>query len=178
MQTKPQAPEQAQATTTSTAPKGFKRILVALDHSDQAEAVFAHALNLARDDDSRLMVLHILTADVVPASDFMAAAYTGIYGAYSPVTLADAQHYVEEAIAQAQEWLGSLCETAQTQGIPSEYDCRRGDPGHRICEFAKNWEADLIILGRRGRSGLSEMMLGSVSNYVLHHATCSVLIVQ
>lgn len=47
-----------------------------------------------------------------------------------------------------------------------------------ICELARNWNADLIILGRRGRTGLSELLLGSVSNYVLHHAPCSVLTVQ
>ncbi len=38
--------------------------------------------------------------------------------------------------------------------------------------------ADLIVLGRRGRTGLAEALLGSVSNYVLHHAPCSVLVVQ
>ncbi len=38
--------------------------------------------------------------------------------------------------------------------------------------------ADLIVVGRRGRSGLSELILGSASNYVLHHAPCSVLTLQ
>ncbi|NEO65320.1 MAG: universal stress protein, partial [Moorea sp. SIO4G2] len=36
----------------------------------------------------------------------------------------------------------------------------------------------LIVLGRRGLGGLKEMVLGSVSNYVVHHAPCSVLVVQ
>ncbi|MEO0350033.1 MAG: universal stress protein, partial [Cyanobacteria bacterium P01_A01_bin.15] len=40
------------------------------------------------------------------------------------------------------------------------------------------WNADLIMMGRRGRSGFSELLLGSVSNYVMHHAPCSVLTVQ
>ena len=47
-----------------------------------------------------------------------------------------------------------------------------------ICELAKFWNADLIIMGRRGRSGLAEVFLGSESNYVLHHAPCSVQIVH
>ncbi|MGL4622525.1 MAG: universal stress protein, partial [Chroococcidiopsis sp.] len=47
-----------------------------------------------------------------------------------------------------------------------------------ICDFALAWKADLIVTGRRGRRGLSEFFMGSVSNYVLHHASCSVLTVQ
>ncbi|NEO28803.1 MAG: universal stress protein, partial [Kamptonema sp. SIO4C4] len=35
-----------------------------------------------------------------------------------------------------------------------------------------------VIIGRRGRVGLSEILLGSVSNYVLHHAPCAVMVVQ
>ena len=45
-------------------------------------------------------------------------------------------------------------------------------------ESSQNWEADLIVIGRRGHQGLSEILLGSVSNYVVHHAPCSVLVVQ
>ncbi|MEA5469202.1 universal stress protein [Spirulina sp. 06S082] len=44
--------------------------------------------------------------------------------------------------------------------------------------MVKSWQADLIAIGRCGHSGLTELFLGSVSNYVLYHAFCSVLIVQ
>ncbi|NJN32588.1 MAG: universal stress protein [Synechococcales cyanobacterium RM1_1_8] len=53
-----------------------------------------------------------------------------------------------------------------------------GRAGHLICHQAKTWEAELILLGRRGRSGLKELMLGSVSSYVMHRANCSVLVIQ
>lgn len=53
-----------------------------------------------------------------------------------------------------------------------------GSPGRSICQAAKAWEADLIVVGSHQRKGLSEMILGSVSNYVLHHAPCSVLVVH
>jgi nucleotide-binding universal stress UspA family protein len=43
---------------------------------------------------------------------------------------------------------------------------------------ARTWNADLIVIGRRGLRGLAEMFLGSVSNHVIHHAHCSVLVVQ
>lgn len=47
-----------------------------------------------------------------------------------------------------------------------------------ICDVARSWKADLIVLGRRGYSGVKELFLGSVSNYVLHHTPCSILTVQ
>jgi nucleotide-binding universal stress UspA family protein len=53
-----------------------------------------------------------------------------------------------------------------------------GDPGQTICKVAETWGADLILMGRNRKSGISEMFLGSTSNYVLHHAPCSVLAVQ
>lgn len=44
--------------------------------------------------------------------------------------------------------------------------------------FTKAWNADLIIMGSRGHSGLKELVLGSISKYVVHHALCSVMVVR
>ncbi|MGA7934086.1 MAG: universal stress protein, partial [Kovacikia sp.] len=74
--------------------------------------------------------------------------------------------------------LQSYTEKATAAGVPTEFTQNAGNPGRKICDMVQTWGADLIILGRRGRSGLNELLLGSVSNYVLHHATCSVLTVQ
>jgi nucleotide-binding universal stress UspA family protein len=57
-------------------------------------------------------------------------------------------------------------------------DCQLGEAGSLICKAAQNWGTDLIVIGRRGHRWLSEILLGSVSNYVVHHALCSVLVVQ
>jgi nucleotide-binding universal stress UspA family protein len=63
-------------------------------------------------------------------------------------------------------------------GIKTEFTQIPGNPGQTIKKIAQNWDADLIVMGSRGRTGLSELVLGSVSNYVMHHAPCSVLIVH
>jgi nucleotide-binding universal stress UspA family protein len=52
-----------------------------------------------------------------------------------------------------------------------------GEAGQTICETAKNQSVDSIVMGRNQKSVFSEMFLGSTSNYVLHHAPCSVFII-
>jgi nucleotide-binding universal stress UspA family protein len=95
----------------------------------------------------------------------------------------------EEAIkAYAQQWevyerqglnfLQNLVTEVTEVGVLVEFTQTPGDPGNKICALAETWEADLIILGRRGHTGLKEFFLGSISNYVLHHAPCSVLTIQ
>ena len=74
--------------------------------------------------------------------------------------------------------LQSYASEANTAGVNTEFRQILGNPGSVICNLARKWEADLIVVGRRGRKGLTEFFLGSVSNYVLHHAPCSTLTVH
>ena len=53
-----------------------------------------------------------------------------------------------------------------------------GAPSRVIIEFAKEWGADLIVVGSHGRGFWGRVMLGSVSDAILHHAPCSVLVVR
>ena len=62
--------------------------------------------------------------------------------------------------------------------LNTEFRQLPGSPGRTICHLAWSWQADLIIVGNQGRSRIGELLLGSVSNYVLHHAPCSVLTVK
>jgi nucleotide-binding universal stress UspA family protein len=71
-----------------------------------------------------------------------------------------------------------LAQEATSSGVKVEYQQVPGIPGRTICRVAEKWQADLILIGRRGRTALMELFLGSVSNYVVHHAQCCVLIVQ
>ena len=55
---------------------------------------------------------------------------------------------------------------------------RQGNAGHEIVVAAHDVEADLIVMGTRGLSGLSKLVLGGVARSVLQHARCSVLVVR
>jgi len=69
-------------------------------------------------------------------------------------------------------------QVATARGVATEWDVKVGDAGSVLLQLAVVWNADLIVLGRRGHRGLAEVFLGSISNYVVHHAPCSVLVVQ
>ncbi|WP_199338252.1 universal stress protein [Nostoc sp. FACHB-133] len=79
---------------------------------------------------------------------------------------------------QAQSLLQLYYQKAKILGIMAESSYQTGDPGTNICDLARSWGADLIVLGRRGLNGFAELLAGSVSNHVVHHAPCSVLVVQ
>jgi nucleotide-binding universal stress UspA family protein len=71
-----------------------------------------------------------------------------------------------------------LEQEATAAGVSAQFTLNYGDPGKMICALAKSYDADLIIVGRRGLNGLSELVMGSVSNYIFHHAPCDVLTIQ
>lgn len=157
---------------------GFQKILVAIDNSRLTQSVFEQGLGLALFTRGSLMLLHCLSSDLIgepmvpiPVElglypEMMASSYEAWYSRY------------EDQRSQAQAILRHYWEIATTQGVPTQFNLPTGEPSLCLCQAAKNWGADLIVLGRRGRTGLAEALLGSVSNYVLHHAPCSVLVVQ
>ncbi|MBE9013475.1 universal stress protein [Pseudanabaenaceae cyanobacterium LEGE 13415] len=156
----------------------FHNILVALDRSDMSSQVLEQAINLAKATDASLILL-----TVIPPFDPVRAGLDcpGINGAYFQVSEKTMQLYLEQWKTLEQEgsdWLRSQATKATEAGVKSEIAQTLGDPGCVICKLAETWKVDLIIVGRRGISELNELFLGSVSNYVLHHAPCSVLTVQ
>lgn len=63
-------------------------------------------------------------------------------------------------------------------GFTAESEVRAGSPASVVVAFATEWDADLVIMGSHGRTGLARLLLGSVARNVLHHASCSVLVIR
>lgn len=157
----------------------FAKILVAVDYLPGTPRVFEQALQLAKACASQLTIFHCVQGQMPGMPEMLALASRGAYGGiYAKEMLELEEQLLREVTEELQAWLRSFCKRAEEAGIRAEFDYQIGEPGTKICALAKSWGADLIILGRRGRSGLSEIFLGSVSNYVVHHAPCSVLVVQ
>lgn len=158
----------------------FRRILVAVDNSALAQHVFDKAVSLAKATDARLMLLHVLspsdedysTSPEFPDSDSL---YPTLH---SEAVENQQQHQWKRVEQQRLELLQLYWETATIAGVLTEFTQHLGSPSQIICHVARTWNADLLVMGCRRRSSFKEQNSGSVSNYITHHASCSILTVQ
>lgn len=133
------------------------RILIAMDESDdalRAAQAVAHAIH---PENSQIVLLHVLEP---PA-------------AFEP----DQSLWKREE--QAKIFLKNASAHLQRAHFKSiETQLVEGEPKDKIVEVARQRNADLIVLGSQGRTGLAGILLGSVAESVAHHADCSILIVR
>lgn len=152
------------------------KILVALDKSPQTCIVFEEALEIAQKCGSQLMLFHCINRNLLN-EPFFAVGTIGDISMYGNLHQQFQQNLLHET-EQVRIWLENCCQQANIKRIPAKFKYEFGEVGTKICDVAESWGADLIILGRRGHKGITEILLGSVSNYVLHHASTSVLVVH
>lgn len=153
----------------------FQKIVVALDRSDTSQQVLDAAISLAKSLNAQLMLVHVLS----PTDGFASPVFS-MPGTY-PLVREDVDFYLKQwrsKETEGLEFLKAKADVATAAGISTEFTQILGDPGNAICTIARTWNANLILIGRRGYKGLGEFFMGSISNYVLHHAPCSVLTIQ
>lgn len=138
---------------------GLQKILFATDGSLCSEAALRETIGLSKACVSKLYVLSVI--EVNPEYESLAPAI------------------VEKADNETKEMLENVKKCASQEGISCETIVHRGeDPAHFIVEEAKKLNADMIVMGRHGkRSGITKLLLGSVTQKVIGHATCKVLAV-
>ncbi|MEP0870637.1 universal stress protein [Trichocoleus desertorum AS-A10] len=157
----------------------YRRILVAIDHSSISRQAFEQALALAKLTEANLMLLHVLSYEEEGSPRLpVLTGFDAYPGMIRTQALELYQQQWQNYEGQGLAMLRSRAQEAADAGVRVEFTQSPGSPGRAICALARTWGADLILVGRRGRSGLSELFLGSVSNYVLHHAPCAVLVTQ
>lgn len=146
----------------------IQKILAAIDSSEgMSKRVFQEARDLAKIKRASLKLLHVLPLDEKNAPGILSLRNTP-----------ESKKRWEEFEKPGLDLLKSFALEASASGVSVEYAQLLGGAARHICETAQLWHADLIVMGRRGVSGMHELFLGSVSNYVTHYAPCSVLVVQ
>jgi nucleotide-binding universal stress UspA family protein len=140
----------------------YQTILMPTDGSQCSESAIAHALELAQKLGSKVTFLYVLEDPtrnlwLTPEMPYVPELLQDLEGA--------AKSALERAMALAQQ-AGVVAQTRQVSAKPVD----------GILEEAKN--ADLVVMGTHGRSGIDKMLLGSVTEGVLHRCRTPVLVVR
>ncbi|HZW54943.1 MAG TPA: universal stress protein [Nitrososphaerales archaeon] len=144
---------------------GIKRILVAVDGSENATRAVKVASTLAKDNNAKLTILHVIT---IPA-----VVYSG--------DVAFPLNKIEvEARRQGEKYVESAQSTARQAGVKAETEIIESidSPVRGITDYSEKNMIDLIVVGTRGLGGFKRLLLGSVGSGVVHYAHCSVLVVR
>jgi nucleotide-binding universal stress UspA family protein len=141
----------------------FRRILCAVDFSTCSTKAISYALSLAEEAGGCLTLLHVvegLDHDPMTTSHFNVPEYR--------------QHLVEDA----QRRLAELVPTETRTWCECRAEVRTGKAYREILETARTSDADLIVVGVRGRNAVDLALFGSTTNHVVRSAECPVLTVR
>ncbi len=141
----------------------YERFLVPVDGSEHSKHALKSAKRLAQNMgiNARITLLHI-----IPSNNINTVAF-GVDIDIEQLQVEEVRRILDES---AQVLSGSSIQ------YDSEYHI--GDPAEMICKKAKEGDYDIIVMGSRGLSLFSELLLGSVSHKVVQHANCAVMIVK
>jgi nucleotide-binding universal stress UspA family protein len=139
------------------------RILLAIDESEYSDR--ATEITLARPWPKGSTVRVLCVAQVyIPIP--------------SPYGMQNYEDVTEMLLKRAQAVVDRAAALLAGIGASIETCVREGDPRTEIVEEAKDWSADLIVVGSRGRTGMQRWLVGSVAEHVVRHAPCSVEVVR
>lgn len=133
----------------------YKKILFATDFSSASEAALKYATALARDSGAKLIILHVEELPMPYAGGEM----------YFPET--------EFPNPELQTILSAV--VPSDKNVAYEHKLVLGVPAQDIVQTAIEEQVDLIVLGTHGRTGIKRVLMGSVAESVIRHATCPVL---
>jgi nucleotide-binding universal stress UspA family protein len=143
----------------------FRRILLATDFSGPSRRAFKVALDMARANRAGLTVAHVLVPPMPPVGDM---------AGYLPPATYEAIEASERRRATAA--LARLVARARAAKVPARAVLLEGLPHDQIARRAR--QADVVVLGTHGRTGLPRLLLGSVAARVVALAPCPVLTVR
>ena len=156
----------------------MKQLLAAIDFSQNTDAVLEQATILAKALNSKLWILHV-ASDETQAMLYESTQFTGYSPEFvsMPGDVQIARDLSAEEIKREHTHLLSISAKLRDDGVDAQAILVKGHPAKLIVAKASDLQADLIILGSHGHSVLRKALLGSVSEAVIHHARCNVMIV-
>jgi nucleotide-binding universal stress UspA family protein len=139
----------------------MQQIVIATDGSPSAQEAVDVGLELAKEQGADVTFVHVTPAEEIRGGRGGAHALTQ-----------------REAIDESETALKDAGEAAEAAGISYALERFAGETVETIVALAESKDADMIVLGNRGRNALASALLGSVSQGVLHEAKRPVLVVK
>src|SRR4030065_871963 len=136
----------------------YKNIVLAYDGSKFSNKALQEAISLAKSSGGSLLIL-----SVVDITDEFESEAPGLTDKMTQKLLKLAKKALGKAVAAK---------------VKAKVEVHVGDAYEMIVEIARKKKADIIVMGSHGRTGLTRLLMGSVTSRVIGHATCSVLVVK
>ena len=148
----------------------FKRVLVAVDGSENSKRASRVALRIAERNGAGLIILNVIPG----------ITYLGALASRAPVPQSTYDQYYNYANKEAREIVDREVANAKGRVVDVKGLAVRTMKTivQEIVELAAQEKVDLIVIGTRGLGGFKKLLLGSVSSGVVTHADCSVLVVR
>jgi len=143
-------------------------ILLAVDGSEGSEAAVGMLIDRFRPGQAHVRVLHAVEwlKDMPMSFEF----------GQGPTYARDIEHSRATSYARAEQLVARVEGELKQAGFQTSVSTPDDDPRHAIVEAARQWPANLIVMGSHGRRGVDRFLIGSVAESVMRHAGCSVLI--
>lgn len=144
----------------------YKKLLVPLDGSALSNSAAEHALKMAANMDAEIVFLHVIPA-LPPYVKKNGNQAEGVYQQVHEELRKSGNQIMEQAMTEFMSHWNKL-----------DKKVIWGNPAMEICREAKEGMYDLIVIGSRGMGETKGYLMGNVSNRVIRHATCPVLVVR
>lgn len=144
----------------------YQKILVPVDGSETSSRGLKEAVRLAKEQGAKLRLVHVIDHSAMPE---------GPYGGFYMEAVADALRQSGQAVIDA------AAKHVQAEGVQVEQQLLENVAARVadvIIEEARNWSADLIVMGTHGRRGVSHLFLGSDAEAVVRMSPVPVLLVR
>jgi len=139
--------------------ESYKRILVAVDSSEQARRAFQEAIEVTRRNDAHLYILIVSDTNHLGAEPYA----------------------VDQVVKQAHKAAGAVVESLEElipEDIAHTTIVDDGNPKAKIVAYAEEEKIDLILMGATGTGTFSRLLLGSTTAFVVNNALCNVMVVR
>jgi nucleotide-binding universal stress UspA family protein len=149
----------------------FAKVLVCVDGSDSSMEAARYAVMIGKEYTAEVIALNVIVSQL---------GYAYSSGAFGLTSQSAINDLLEKSKKEAQVWFDEIKRNATTEGVQLRTEMVASPTSivPAIVNYAEKNDIDLIVVGTRGRSGFTKLLLGSVASGVVTYAACPVMVVK